>query len=100
MTEGCGAGEIVKRRSNVDLYTLGRRWKRLRRVCYAIGDIVAGLPATGARGDLMEGIIAVTTIAGKPTQPIRKDRIPNATYCEPQIGSIGLTESSARRGYK
>ena len=31
---------------------------------------------------------------------IRKDRIPNATYCEPQIGSIGLTERQAREaGY-
>src|SRR2546422_1812516 len=25
-----------------------------------------------------------------------KTRIPNATYCEPQIGSIGLTEKQAR----
>src|SRR5256885_17080082 len=45
---------------------------------------------------MMEGIVAVTTIAGKSTQPIRKDRIPNATYCEPQIGSIGVTEKQAR----
>jgi len=49
---------------------------------------------------MMEGIIAVTHIAGKPTQQIRKDRIPNATYCEPQIGSIGLTEKQAKEaGY-
>jgi dihydrolipoamide dehydrogenase len=45
---------------------------------------------------MMEGIIAVTHIAGKPAQPIAKTRIPNATYCEPQIGSIGLTEKQAR----
>src|SRR5258707_6658225 len=49
-----------------------------------------------AHAAMMEGIIAVTHIAGKPTQQIRKDRIPNATYCEPQIGSIGLTEKQAR----
>src|SRR5256886_7950715 len=45
---------------------------------------------------MMEGIIAVTHIAGKPTHQIVKTRIPNATYCEPQIGSIGLTEKQAR----
>src|SRR5207248_9218439 len=45
-----------------------------------------------AHAAMMEGIIAVTHIAGNPVQQIVKTRIPNATYCEPQIGSIGLTE--------
>ena len=62
---------------------------------YAIGDIVAGLPQL-AHAAMMEGIIAVTHIAGKPTHAIVKTRIPNATYCEPQIGSIGLTEKQAK----
>src|SRR2546422_4610659 len=62
---------------------------------YAIGDIVAGLPQL-AHAAMMEGIVAVTHIAGKPTHQIVKTRIPNATYCEPQIGSIGLTEKQAR----
>ena len=57
---------------------------------YAIGDIVAGLPQL-AHAAMMEGIVAVTHIAGKPAHQIVKTRIPNATYCEPQIGSIGLT---------
>ena len=62
---------------------------------YAVGDIVAGLPQL-AHAAMMEGIVAVTHIAGKPTHTIFKTRIPNATYCEPQIGSIGLTEKQAR----
>jgi dihydrolipoyl dehydrogenase len=62
---------------------------------YAIGDIVAGLPQL-AHAAMMEGIAAVTHIAGKPAPAIVKTRIPNATYCEPQIGSIGLTEKQAR----
>jgi dihydrolipoamide dehydrogenase len=48
-----------------------------------------------AHAAMMEGIIAVTTIAGKPTKSLLRTRIPNATYCEPQIGSIGLTEKEA-----
>jgi len=62
---------------------------------YAIGDIVAGLPQL-AHAASMEGIIAVGRMAAKPVQPFDRKRCPNATYCEPQIGSIGLTEKQAR----
>src|SRR5260370_22755992 len=43
----------------------------------------------------MEGINAVTYIAGKQKHKILKTRIQNDTYCETQIGSIGLTEEQA-----
>src|SRR6202451_2226108 len=62
---------------------------------YAIGDIVAGLPQL-AHAASMEGIIAVGRMAGKEVQPFDRRRCPNATYCEPQIGSIGMTEKQAR----
>jgi dihydrolipoamide dehydrogenase len=62
---------------------------------YAIGDIVAGLPQL-AHAASMEGIIAVGKMSGKPVQAFDRKRCPNATYCEPQIGSIGLTEKQAR----
>ena len=66
---------------------------------YAIGDIVAGLPQL-AHAASAEGIIAVGRMAGKDVQPFDRKRCPNATYCEPQIGSIGLTEKQAREaGY-
>jgi len=62
---------------------------------YAIGDIVAGMPQL-AHAASMEGIIAVGKIAGKQVPVLERSRIPNCTYCEPQIGSIGLTEKHAR----
>jgi dihydrolipoamide dehydrogenase len=62
---------------------------------YAIGDIVAGLPQL-AHAASMEGIIAVGRMAGKEVQPFDRKRCPNCTYCEPQIGSVGLTEKQAR----
>lgn len=62
---------------------------------YAIGDIVAGLPQL-AHAASMEGIIAVGRMAGKDVQPFDKKRCPACTYCEPQIGSVGLTEKQAR----
>jgi dihydrolipoamide dehydrogenase len=66
---------------------------------YAIGDIVLGTPQLAHVG-AMEGIVAVTKIAGKPAKPINPEHIPNATYCHPEIGSVGLTETRAREaGY-
>ena len=66
---------------------------------YAIGDIVAGMPQL-AHAASMGGIIAVGKIAGKQVPTLKRTRIPNATYCEPQIGSVGLTEQQARKaGY-
>ena len=67
---------------------------------YAIGDIVAGQPQL-AHAASMQGIIAVGRMTGKQVQPFDRKRCPNATYCEPQIGSIGLTEKQAREaGYE
>jgi dihydrolipoamide dehydrogenase len=67
---------------------------------YAIGDIVLGTPQL-AHVAMMEGIVAVGKIAGKSVKPINPDRIPNATYCHPEIGSVGLTEAKAREaGYE
>jgi dihydrolipoamide dehydrogenase len=66
---------------------------------YAIGDIVAGMPQL-AHAASMEGISCVANITGKSMPPIQRTRIPNCTYCEPQVASIGLTERAAREaGY-
>jgi dihydrolipoamide dehydrogenase len=66
---------------------------------YAIGDIAMGYPQLAHAG-AMEGIVAVTHIAGKPAKPVNVLRIPNATYCHPEIGSVGLTEANAKeQGY-
>lgn len=67
---------------------------------YAIGDIVVGYPQLAHSG-AMCGIVAVTHMAGKPAQPVNKNHIPGCTYCEPQIGSVGLTEAKAKEaGYQ
>jgi dihydrolipoamide dehydrogenase len=67
---------------------------------YAIGDVVAGTPQL-AHVATREGMIAVAHIAGKPAVPINKNRIPGATYTQPGIGSVGMTEAQARAaGYK
>ncbi len=67
---------------------------------YAIGDIVAGTPQL-AHVATMQGLVAVAHMAGKPVTPVNRNRIPGATYTDPGIGSVGLTEAQARaQGYK
>ena len=62
---------------------------------WAIGDIVAGLPQLAHVG-AMCGMVAVAKIAGKPARAVNRNRIPGCTYCEPQIGSVGMTEAKAK----
>ncbi len=65
---------------------------------YAIGDLVAGPALAHKASD--EGIIAVEDAAGLPTHPLAYVDIPRATFCEPNVGSFGLTEAQAReQGY-
>lgn len=67
---------------------------------YAIGDIVAGLPQLAHVG-AMCGVVVASTLAGKYARAVRKDRVPGCTYCDPQIGSVGLTEAQAKeKGYQ
>ena len=94
MTENCGL-EKSKAKLDRGFVIVDENMETAEKGLYAIGDIVAGLPQL-AHAAMAEGILAVTRIAGKPTHPMVKTRIPNATYCEPQIGSIGLTEKQAR----
>jgi dihydrolipoamide dehydrogenase len=69
---------------------------------YAIGDIVGGLWLAHTAGH--EGITAAHTIAGEAdVHEMDYDSQPRATYCRPEIASIGLTEEqvkAAGREYK
>jgi dihydrolipoamide dehydrogenase len=62
---------------------------------YAIGDVVAGTPQL-AHVATMEGLVAVDHMSGRRAIPINRNRIPGATYTEPGIGSVGLTEAQAK----
>ncbi len=65
---------------------------------YAIGDIVP-TPAL-AHCASAEGIVAVEHLAGKEPRPINYDHVPNCTYTDPEVASVGLTEKKAReKGY-
>ena len=47
-----------------------------------------------------EGILVAERIAGQHIQPLNYDHVPSCTFCEPEIGSVGLTETEAKqKGY-
>ncbi len=62
---------------------------------YAIGDIIGGLWL--AHTAAHEGIVAAHTIAGeKDVHEIDYVEQPRATYCRPEIASVGLTEQQCK----
>src|SRR6202049_3288810 len=63
---------------------------------YAIGD-VAGPPMLAHKGE-HEGVVCVEAIKGLKPHPLDKNKIPGCTYCDPQIASVGLTETRAKEG--
>jgi dihydrolipoyl dehydrogenase len=68
----------------------------------AIGDVITmgGPHYQLAHVSSMEGIVLAERIAGHQVRPINYDHVPRGTYCEPEIGSVGLTEAQAKeKGY-
>ncbi|HEX7951306.1 MAG TPA: dihydrolipoyl dehydrogenase [Candidatus Limnocylindrales bacterium] len=62
---------------------------------YAIGDVIGGLML--AHTAAHEGIVAAGIIAGlKDVHPVDYVKQPRATYCRPEIASIGLTEQQCQ----
>ena len=80
-------------------------------------EFKTGVPGISAIGDVItfetpghqqlahlssaEGIVLAERIAGRESRPINYDQVPGCTYCDPEIGSVGLTEKQAQeRGYE
>jgi dihydrolipoamide dehydrogenase len=61
---------------------------------YAIGDLVRG-PALAHKAS-EEGVVAVETAAGAPTHPVDVNLVAGATFCHPQVASVGMTEQEAK----
>ena len=65
---------------------------------YAVGDVTGKLALAHVAS--AQGVTAAEAIAGEETQPLDYTMMPRATYCHPQVASMGLTEAQAReQGY-
>jgi len=61
---------------------------------YAIGDLV-GRKALAHKAS-EEGVVAVEHAAGVETHPVDENLVAGATFCEPQVASVGITEAAAK----
>ncbi|MGH2684304.1 MAG: NAD(P)/FAD-dependent oxidoreductase, partial [Actinomycetota bacterium] len=61
---------------------------------WAVGDITGKGAFTHVA--MYQSAIAVADILGKPTHPADYRALPRATFTDPEIGSVGLTEAQAR----
>jgi len=62
---------------------------------YAIGD-VAGPPMLAHKGQREGVVFAEFVAAQKSVHPVNYGNIPNATYCHPEVASIGMTEAQVK----
>ena len=66
---------------------------------YAVGDVTGKLMLAHVASQ--QGVLAAEHIAGKRVPALDYVQMPRATFCQPQIGSIGYTEKQAKdAGYK
>jgi dihydrolipoamide dehydrogenase len=102
VTSGLGA-EDVKLRLERGYVHVDREFRTSVEGITAIGDVITfdepGHPQL-AHLSSAEGIALAERLAGREYRPINYDQVPGCTYCDPEIGSVGLTEQEARsRGY-
>ncbi len=61
---------------------------------YAIGDLVGEKALAHKASE--EGVVAVEHAAGAETHPVDENLVAGATFCHPQVASVGVTEAQAK----
>jgi dihydrolipoamide dehydrogenase len=103
VTTGLGAEEQTLRLERGYIH-VDRSFRTSAPGISAIGDVIAfdqpGHPQL-AHLSSAEGIVLAERIAGHEVRPINYDQVPGCTYCDPEIGSVGLTQKEAEaRGFE
>jgi dihydrolipoamide dehydrogenase len=73
---------------------INERMETTAKGIYAIGD-VAGPPMLAHKGS-REGVVVAELIAGQHPHLVNYGNIPSATYCHPEVASIGMTEQQVK----
>ena len=102
VTSGLGA-EDLKLRMERGYIHVDRDFRTSVEGISAIGDVITfdapGHPQL-AHLSSAEGVALAERIAGHESRAINYDQVPGCTYCDPEIGSVGLTEKEAQaRGF-
>jgi dihydrolipoamide dehydrogenase len=89
-----GLKEAGVQLSDKGFVKINERLETTAKGIYAIGD-VAGPPMLAHKGS-REGVVLAELLAGKSSHTVNYGNVPNATYCHPEVASIGLTEQQCK----
>jgi dihydrolipoamide dehydrogenase len=93
--ENLGLKEAGVQLTDRSFVKINERMETSAKGIYAIGD-VAGPPMLAHKSS-REGIVLAEILAGDPhVQLVNYGNIPNATYCHPEVASVGLTEQQCK----
>ena len=94
-TENIGLKECGIQLTDRGFIKINERMETSVKGIYAIGD-VAGPPMLAHKGQ-REGVVFAEFLAGqKQVHTVNYGNIPNATYCHPEVASIGMTEAQVK----
>ncbi|MSO82836.1 MAG: dihydrolipoyl dehydrogenase [Acidobacteria bacterium] len=99
VTSGLGA-EALGIRMDKGYITVDSMYRTSVPNIAAIGDVIAiegRVHPQLAHVSSAEGILVAERLAGQEVRPLNYDHVPSCTYCDPEIGSVGLTEAEAKR---
>jgi dihydrolipoamide dehydrogenase len=95
VVEDIGLKEAGVQLTDRGFIKINERMETSAKGIYAIGD-VAGPPMLAHKG-MREGVVFAEFLAGeKHVHAVNYGNIPNATYCHPEVASIGMTEAQVK----
>ncbi len=92
--ENVGLKEAGVQLTDRGFVKINERMETTAKGIYAIGD-VAGPPMLAHKGS-REGVVLAELLAGQTPHLVNYGNIPNATYCHPEVASIGMTEQQCK----
>ena len=93
--EDIGIKELGVQLTDRGFIKINERMETSAKGIYAIGD-VAGPPMLAHKGQ-REGVVFAEFLAGeKHVHAVNYGNIPSATYCHPEVASIGMTEAQVK----
>lgn len=98
LVEGLGLENTSVSRGEGGFISVDDRYRTAAPHILALGDVIGRVPLTPVA--IAEGMFIAADLFGEETpEPVDYERIPTAVFCQPNIGTVGLTEEEAAQRY-
>lgn len=97
MTAGLGLEKIGVALSDNGAVVVNSKFQSSVGSIYAIGDVTDRIRLTPVA--LAEGMVLAREVYGDTTSAVDYDCVPSAVFSQPSIGTVGLTETEARKRF-